>query len=151
MKSMEASSFIFQLNEEEFYESHTMETEPFTFQMSLKDTKNEILPTEATSLSRYEYLHVQIVHAHIDPTSALQYNRIYHMDRLKANKAEIDQQRNESRTLDMNQIEVEIHLYTLNGKLDIQSVHDHIDLPSVLHIYIERLCSRCMEWSVQLL
>ena len=28
MKSMEASSFIFQLNDEEFYESHTMETGP---------------------------------------------------------------------------------------------------------------------------
>ena len=39
------------------------------------------------------------------------------MDRVKANKAEIEQQRNESRTLDMNQIEVENHLYTLNGKL----------------------------------
>ena len=37
-----------------------------------------------------------------------------------ANKAETDQQRNESRikTLDENQIEVRNHLYTLNGKLD---------------------------------
>ena len=62
-------------------------------------------------------LDIQSVHAHIDLPSARQYTRIYHMDRVKANKAEIEQQRNESRTLDMNQIEVENHLYTLNGKL----------------------------------
>ena len=37
-----------------------------------------------------------------------------------ANKAETDQQRNESRikTLDENQIEIINHLYTLNSKLD---------------------------------
>ena len=39
MKPMEASSFITQLKEEEFYESHTMETESLTFLMNLKNTR----------------------------------------------------------------------------------------------------------------
>ena len=146
VKAMEASSFIIQLKEvqqEEFYgidsACNAIPTQHeicLAHPASCQSTQMNIVNFEKTitkhslplySLKRVgEYLHVQIVYAHIDPPSTLQYTRIHNMDRSDINKAEIDQQRNKSRlrTLDMNQIEAKNHLYTLDGKQNNPAVLD---------------------------